>query len=120
MSLLKKYDIWLADLNPRMGTEPGKIRPVIIIQSDFLNNVHPSTIICPITTNVNRSSKILRVNLSSNSALAKPSDILVDQIRSIDNKRFIKKIGSLSSGLRNQLNTNLKIILDLETSYNVI
>lgn len=120
MLLLKKYDIWLADLNPRMGTEPGKVRPVIIVQSDFLNNVHPSTIICPITTNVNRSLKILRVNLAKNLALAKPSDILIDQIRSIDNKRFIKKIGSISSGLRNQLNTNLKIILDIEPLHNVI
>ena len=114
MALLKKYDIWLADLNPGRGTEPGKVRPVIIIQSDFLNNIHPSTIICPVTTNVNRSSKILRVALSNNIALSKPSDILVDQIRSIDNKRFIKKIGSISTGLRNQLNKNLKIVLDLE------
>ncbi len=120
MPALKKYDIWLADLNPRMGTEPGKVRPVIIVQSDFLNNVHPSTIICPTTTNVNRTSKILRVNLLNNSVLAKPSDILVDQIRSIDNKRFLKRLGSISSGLRHQLNMNLKIILDLETAHNVL
>lgn len=114
MPLLKKYDIWLADLNPQRGTEPGKTRPVIIIQSDFLNNVHPSTVICPITTNVNRSSKILRVNLTNNLALKKPSDILVDQIRSIDNRRFIKKLGTLTSALQHELNVNLKIILDLE------
>lgn len=114
MPALKKYDIWLADLNPQMGTEPGKVRPVIIIQSDFLNNVHPSTIICPITTNINKASKILRINLSNNLALAKPSDILLDQIRSIDNKRFLKKLGSLSFSLKKQLNGNLKIILDLE------
>lgn len=115
MLLFNKYDIWLANLNPKMGTEAGKVRPVIIIQSDFLNNVHPSTIICPVTTNVNRSSKILRVNLPNNySALPRPSDILVDQIRSIDNKRFIKRLGTISSSLRNQLDTNLKIILDLE------
>lgn len=120
MPALKKYDIWLADLNPGIGTEPGKIRPVIIVQSDFLNNVHPSTLICPITTNVNRTSKILRINLSNNSGLTKSSDILVDQIRSIDNKRLIKKLGTIPSNLRNQLNINLRIILDLETTYNVI
>ena len=121
MPSLQKYDIWLADLNPRIGTEPGKIRPVIIIQSDFLNNIHPSTIICPITTNINRTSKILRISLPNNySGLAKPSDILVDQIRSIDNKRFIKRLGTISPGLRNLLNTNLKIILDLEPQHNVI
>ena len=115
MPTLKKFDIWLADLNQQLGTEPGKVRPVIIIQSDYLNNVHQSTIICPITTNVNRSSKILRINLSKTySGLAKPSDILVDQIRSIDNKRFIKRLGALNIGVRNQLNSNLKIILDLD------
>lgn len=120
MSSLKKYDIWLADLNPRMGTEPGKVRPVIIIQSDFLNNVHPSTIICPITTNINRSSKILRINLpSKSSTLSKSSDIIIDQIRSIDNKRFIKKMGTIPFGVRDRLNINLKVILDLESS-NVI
>ena len=114
MPSLKKYDIWIADLNPRMGTELGKVRPVIIIQSDFLNNLHPSTIICPITTNVNPLSKVLRIGLRNITGLTKPSDILVDQIRSIDNKRFIKKLGTISSILRHRLNTNLKIVLDLE------
>lgn len=120
MPSIKKYDIWLADLNPSSGTEPGKVRPVIVVQSDFLNNVHPSIIICPITTNINRSSKILRVHLLNNLSLKKSSDILVDQIRSIDNKRFIKKLGTISAGLRIQLNTNLKIILDLDPLINVI
>lgn len=114
MPSLKKYDIWIADLNPQIGTEPGKVRPVIIIQSDFLNNLHPSTIICPISTNVNPLSKILRIGLSNISGLTKSSDILLDQIRSIDNKRFIKRIGTISSTLKIRLNTNLKIILDLE------
>lgn len=59
----KQFEIWIADLNPRMGTETGKVRPVIIVQTDLLNSVHPSTIICPITTNVNPDSDILRVHL---------------------------------------------------------
>ena len=59
----KQYDIWLADLNPLMGTEPGKIRPVVIIQTDLLNDTHFSTIICPVTTNVNLDSEILRIHL---------------------------------------------------------
>lgn len=110
---LKKYDIWIANLNPQMGTEAGKIRPVIIIQSDFLNNIHPSTIVCPITTNI-QISKVLRIRLSTISGVTKHSDILIDQIRSIDNKRLIKRIGSIPSSQRNQLNENLRIILDLE------
>ena len=49
---IKQYDIWLADLNPTIGTDPGKTRPVVIIQTDLLNDTHLSTLICPVTTNV--------------------------------------------------------------------
>ncbi|RLD88235.1 MAG: type II toxin-antitoxin system PemK/MazF family toxin, partial [Bacteroidetes bacterium] len=45
---IRQYDIWLADLNPRLGTEPGKTRPVLVVQTNLLNQVfHPSTLICP-------------------------------------------------------------------------
>ena len=60
---IKQFDIWLADLNPSVGTEPGKTRPVVVIQTDLLNEFHLSTIICPITTNVQKDSSILRVHL---------------------------------------------------------
>jgi mRNA interferase MazF len=89
---IKKYDIWLADLNPQIGTEPGKVRPVLIIQSDLLNGIHPSTLICPITTNVISNTEILRLNLRKElTKLTYNCDILIDQIRSIDNNRLIKK-----------------------------
>src|SRR5882757_3976908 len=94
---IKQYDVWLADLNPRFGTEPGKSRPVVIIQTDLLTEVgHPSTVICPLTTNVIPDASILRVHLSKKEAgTTKPSDILVDQVRAIDNKRFVEKLGTL-------------------------
>ncbi len=60
---IKQFEVWIADLNPGRGTESGKIRPVVIIQTDLLNSIHPSTIICPITTNVQSESEILRVHL---------------------------------------------------------
>ncbi len=108
----KQYDIWLADLNPTVGTEPGKTRPVVIIQTDLLNETHFSTIICPVTTNVQPEAEILRIHLKK-SQLPKLSDILVDQPRAIDNKRFIKKLGKLTSGQIIQLKGNLKVVLDL-------
>jgi mRNA interferase MazF len=58
----KKYEIWLANLDPRFGTEAGKTRPVLIVQTDSLNKVHPSTLICPITTNIKPESQILPVD----------------------------------------------------------
>ncbi len=108
----KQFDIWLADLNPTIGTEPGKTRPVVIVQTNLLNETHLSTIICPITTNILPEAEILRIHLKKNQ-LPKLSDILVDQPRAIDNKRFIKRLGKLTPQQVDALKNSLKIILDL-------
>ena len=109
---IRQFEIWLADLNPAMGTEPGKTRPVVVVQTDLLNDVHPSTLICPVSTNIRPEVELLRVHLDKQQ-LSKPSDVLVDQIRAIDNKRFIRKLGHLTARQRNALKNNLGIILDL-------
>lgn len=109
---IKQFDIWLADLNPSRGTEPGKTRPVVIIQTDLLNEEHLSTIICPVTTNVKTEIELLRVHLKKDQ-LNKPSDILVDQIRAIDNRRLLKKIGQLTKNQKTKLKENIKVVLDL-------
>ena len=112
---LKRFDIWIADLNPPNGTEPGKIRPVVIVQTDLLNNFHPSTLVCPLTTNVIHGAEILRVNLAKNEGgLKKRSAVLIDQLRAIDNKRLIKKSGSLTKTTKTKLMNNLKVVLDLD------
>jgi mRNA interferase MazF len=109
---IKQFDIWLADLNPSVGTETGKKRPVVIVQTDLLNEVHLSTLICPITTNVKEEIAILRVHLKRGQ-LEKLSDILIDQVRAIDNKRLIKKLGKLNKEQIQNLKANLRIVLDL-------
>jgi mRNA interferase MazF len=113
---IKQFEIWIADLNPQIGTEPGKTRPVLVIQTNLLNKIqHPSTIICPITTNVKKGSEILRVHLKKGTAnLLQPCDIMVDQIRAIDNKRLTKKLGILPQELNEKIKENIQIILDLE------
>lgn len=108
----KQFDIWLADLNPRMGTEPGKTRPVVIVQTDLLNEFHPSTLICPISSNTDQEIKLLRVHLKKGQ-LDKASDILVDQIRSIDNRRLLKKLGTLTKDQAHKLKDNIRVVLDL-------
>ena len=111
----KQFEIWIADLNPTTGTETGKIRPVIIIQTDLLNKHHASSIVCPVTTNVQKGSEILRVHLIKGSCgLKEACDIMIDQIRAIDNKRLIKKIGNASHEVSRKVKENLLIILDLE------
>jgi len=113
---IKQYEIWIADLNPQIGTEPGKTRPVLVIQTNLLNKIpHPSTIVCPITTKIESKSDILRVHLKKGMAnLLENCDIMIDQIRAIDNKRLIKKIGILPSDLIEKVKENIIITLDLE------
>ena len=111
---IKQFDIWIADLNPRIGTEPGKTRPVLIVQTDLLNGKHPSTLVCPLTTSIQPASKILRVHLKKGDAnLDKRGDILIDQVWAIDNKRLIKKTGSLPIELVDIVKQNIAIVLDL-------
>jgi len=111
----KQYEIWIAHLNPTKGTEPGKIRPVIVIQTDLLNKYHASTIICPLTTNIQMDSEILRVHLRKGSCgLIEACDIMTDQIRAIDNKRLMKKIGLVPNEIISIIKENLKIIFDLD------
>jgi mRNA interferase MazF len=113
---IKQYEIWTADLNPQIGTEPGKTRPVLIIQTNLLNQIpHPSTIICLITTNVKKDSDILRAHLKKGEAnLHQNCDVMIDQIRTIDNKRLVKKVGDLPKNLIDSVKENLMIIVDLE------
>lgn len=111
----KQYELWIADLNPRMGTETGKVRPVIVIQTDLLNKSHPSMLVCPITTNVQPESEILRVHLTKVSGSVKEDcDIMIDQIRAIDNSRLIHKIGQVDDVIRRKIKENIKILLDLD------
>ena len=113
---IRQFEIWIADLNPQIGTETGKTRPVLVVQTNLLNQVpHPSTIICPVTTNVKMDSEILRVHLRKGTAnLHQACDIMIDQVRAIDNKRLIKKVGELPKDLVEVLKENLIIIMDLE------
>jgi mRNA interferase MazF len=109
---IRKFHVYLADLKPRMGTEAGKTRPVVVLQTDLLNDSHSSTVICPLTTGVIKGSTLLRVHLAAGECgLKKNSDILVDQVRAIDNRRFIRELGVLSPYHREQLLRNIKSVL---------
>jgi mRNA interferase MazF len=109
---IKQFDIWLANLNPSKGTEAGKTRPVVIVQTDLLNAVHLSTLICPVTTNVQPKLEYLRVHLTKGQ-LPELSDVLVDQVRAIDNTRLISRLGRLTQNQQMKLKSNLRIMLDL-------
>ena len=112
-SWMKTFEVWLANLNPNKGKEPGKIRPVIIVQSPLLNDFHPTVIVCPITSQIIEDAEILR-HLISEKFLDYPSQILVDQIRAIDKKRLLQPLGTISKSEGKRLREKIKIVLDIE------
>jgi len=86
---LKHGTIWLANLNPQKGTEPGKTRPVLILQDQALLDAgYPSTIIIPLTTNLIEDAEPLRIRVKAREKLSRDSDLLIDQVRAIDNQRI--------------------------------
>ena len=114
--ICRQFEIWIADLNPRIGTEAGKVRPVLVVQTNLLNQLpHSSTLVCPITTNTTDNSTVLRISLKKGMGnVQQDCDIMIDQIRAIDNKRLIKKIGNLPQELIRQIKENILIIFDIE------
>lgn len=110
----EQFDVWFVNLNPARGTEPGKIRPCVIVQTNLLNQVgHPSTLICPITTQLSDEENILRVKVEGKeTGLDQETEILVDQIRALDNRRFLVKLGKISKEKALELRTKLKAIMD--------
>jgi len=92
MLTLKHGEVWLANLNPGRGTEPGKTRPVLIVQSQALLDAgHPSTLVLPLTTRLIEDAEPLRLRLLAQDRLEQDSDVLVDQLRALDNRRLIGK-----------------------------
>ncbi|RJQ46062.1 MAG: type II toxin-antitoxin system PemK/MazF family toxin [Gaiellales bacterium] len=108
-------EIWLADLDPRHGTEPGKTRPVLIVQAQALLEAgHPSTLVVPLTTNLIDDAEPLRIRVSAAGQLRHESDLLVDQLRAIDNRRLTKgPIARLSKPQMAKVGRAIRDVLDL-------
>ena len=112
----ERGEIWLANLNPGRGTEPGKTRPVLIVQSQALLDVdHPSTLIVPLTTRLIDDAAPLRLRVPAGGDMAQDSDLLLDQLRAIDNNRLVKgPLQRCSEALLTQVDQALLEVLDLE------
>jgi mRNA interferase MazF len=111
----ERGEVWLANLNPRRGTEPGKTRPVLIVQAQALiDAAHPSTLIVPLTTNLVDDAEPLRIRVPSQSSLRHDSDLLIDQLRAIDNERLGKgPLSRLSEAAMDRVETALREVLGL-------
>ena len=92
--LYKKGDVFYANLNPVIGSEQGGVRPVVILQNDIGNRYSPTTIVAPMTTQ-RKNYVPMHVKLKDD-FLAKNSILLLEQIRTIDKRRLLSKMGSIS------------------------
>lgn len=111
---VKRGDIWLVNLDPTIGHEIQKQRPAIIVQNDLGNKYSPITIIAPITSQ--GTDKIYPIEIlltDENSGLIKKSKALFNQIRAVDKKRLIKKIGKITEETADNMNEAIKISLGL-------
>ena len=111
-------EVWLANLDPKQGTEPGKMRPVLIVQAQALLDAHhPSTLIVPLTTNLVNNAEPLRLRVAATDRLCRDSDLLIDQLRAIDNRRLVQgPMAKLSSALMTRVHEAHADVLDLDCS----
>ena len=86
---MKRGEVWIANLNPNRGREVGKIRPVLVIQSDFLTaQAGETVVVLPMTTQVHANREPLRVIIAARGNLKKTSQVITDQPRTLDRDRF--------------------------------
>jgi mRNA interferase MazF len=111
---IRRGALYLADLEPRQGSEPGKVRPVLVIQTDLLNEVgHPSTWVLPCTTRLSGES-LLRVSLPRGIAGNREEcEVMIDQSRAIDNRRFTRSLRGLPRALLREVEDKLRRLGEL-------
>jgi len=111
---IRRGSLLLADLNPRRGSEAGKIRPVVVIQTDLLNVAdHPSTWVLPCTTRLS-GQNLLRVPLPRGIAGNREEcEVMIDQSRAIDNRRFVRALGAVPRSLLREIAEKLRRLGDL-------
>jgi len=110
----KRGDVWLANLDPVIGSEQGKTRPVVIIQNDVANEYSPVVIVAAITTAVGPKEYPTEVRVSApEGGVKKDSVILLNQIRTIDKRCLIERWGELNPETMEKVNEALKISLGL-------
>ena len=114
--IIRRGDIYYADLRPVVGSEQGGVRPVLIIQNDVGNKHSPTVICAAITSKMNKAKLPTHVELSSRDCdMVKDSVILLEQLRTIDKERLREKICHIEGDLQEKVNVALRVSLELLT-----
>ena len=113
--IVKRGDIYYADLSPVVGSEQGGVRPVLIVQNNVGNKFSPTVIAAAITSQINKAKMPTHIEIDANDyVLSKDSVILLEQVRTIDKKRLKERIGHLNENLMDKVNEAIEISFGLE------
>ena len=112
--IIKRGDIFYADLSPVIGSEQGGMRPVLIVQNDVGNKYSPTVIAAAITSKLGKAKLPTHIDVSAEKfGLAKDSVVLLEQVRTLDKKRLKEKMGHLSDDLMIQVNDAINVSFGL-------
>ncbi|MBQ2982243.1 MAG: type II toxin-antitoxin system PemK/MazF family toxin [Lachnospiraceae bacterium] len=112
--VIRRGDIYYADLRPVIGSEQGGIRPVLIVQNDTGNRHSPTVIVAAITSKMNKAKLPTHIEIEANKYdIVKDSVILLEQLRTIDKKRLKDKVGHLDGEILQRVNEALLVSLEL-------
>ena len=112
--IVKRGDIFYADLSPVVGSEQGGVRPVLVVQNDVGNKYSPTVIVAAITSQINKAKMPTHIELIGDDyGLSKDSVVLMEQIRTVDKRRLKEKIGHLDDELMTRVNEALEISFGL-------
>ena len=111
---VRRGDIYFADLSPVVGSEQGGVRPVLIVQNDVGNKHSPTVIAAAITSQINKARLPTHIELSARSfGLTKDSVILLEQIRTIDKKRVLERLGRLDEDVMSRVDEAIAVSFGL-------
>ena len=111
--MLKRGEIYYADLSPVVGSEQGGIRPVLIVQNDIGNKYSPTVIVAAITSQLEKAKLPTHIELGTEYGLSKNSVALLEQIRTLDKRRLKEKIGEVDYYKMSQINNAILVSLGL-------
>ena len=110
--IIKRGELYFADLSPVLGSEQGGVRPVLVLQNDIGNKYSPTVIVAAITSKLFKAKLPTHINLDSKEyGLSKDSVILLEQVRTIDKQRLKEIIGKLTDSKMQEVNNALLISL---------
>jgi mRNA interferase MazF len=112
--IVKRGDIYYADLSPVIGSEQGGVRPILVVQNDVGNKYSPTIIVTAITSQINKARLPTHIEITGpDYGLPKDSVVLLEQIRTIDKKRLREKIGKFDEDMMKKVDEALRISIGL-------